>query len=339
MPVVAVGLAVALDVGAIGAAMAGTLTTLSAITAIGATMSAVGAVTHNKTLSYIGMGVGIVGAIGTMASGAGLFDNVTDLFGSSSAAGSADLASFAEQGADAATEAVNAGTTGLIDSTSANILSQTGDLNLAALTPTGVPTTAGLESSVTVKPVGFPDAAASSKPTITSDMASVTAEGPTGAYALERPPISPADMPGTPAAANGGMGGFDDPNWLSTFTNSNGSGAPGGILNWAKNNQLLSYGILQAGGSFISGLSNPMTPAQINALNSQADVNRATAELLQRQKANLGSSMPTAARSAQEVTGRVDQPGLVNNAPKQLITGQPAPYSTPIINSVTGTPA
>lgn len=322
MPVVAVGLAIALDVGAIGALAAGTLTTLAAVTAIGATVSAVGAVTHNKTLSMIGMGIGIVGAVGTLASGAGLFDNVTDLFGPSSmsAADTASLASDAASMSGAAAEALPGSIAAAAGaSTAADLTTAMGAINTGAFNPV-VANSAALapaEGNAAAIAGGAPGTALSGA---ISPAAADAVSGATGS-ALTSPMGTPdfASMFKMPAIAN--------------------SDVSGGLMAWAKDNPMLAFGALQAGGSFISGLTNPVNPAQIDALNAQSDVNRATAELLRRQTANQGAALPTATIS--QVTGAPAQSGgLINNSVKPagsaLITGVPN-TGTPPKQYATGT--
>jgi len=110
-----------------------------------------------------------------------------------------------------------------------------------------------------------------------------------------------------------------------------------GLMAWAKNNPLLAYGLIQAGGSFISGLTNPLSPAQIDALNAQADVNRATAGLIQRETANQSQPIPTV--TPPPVTGRPEQPaGLINTKPvgTALITGAPNSGSASPVTGMVG---
>jgi hypothetical protein len=53
--------------------LVGTTLAFAVVGAVGATLGAVGAVTKNKTLGYIGMGLGAIGAVGGLASAAGVF--------------------------------------------------------------------------------------------------------------------------------------------------------------------------------------------------------------------------------------------------------------------------
>lgn len=86
--VVAVGTAIATTAVAATtiAAVGITLTTaLEVVAAVGATLGAIGAITGNKTLSEVGMGLGIVGGVGSLAASAGLLGadaGTAPLFGS-----------------------------------------------------------------------------------------------------------------------------------------------------------------------------------------------------------------------------------------------------------------
>lgn len=301
MPVVAVIAAVALDGIAVSAAVAGTLTTLSAITAIGATLGAIGQVTHNKTLSMIGAGIGLVGGIGTLAFGSDALGNVSDLFGSSSGTGGAAGAAGAVGdtiATDSAAEAAyqpGAITADALPGVGADGAAVSATGNVVASTPTG------LINSALAPAEG--------------NAAGIVSGGNTGSVAggaINSVPVAAA--PG--AAATGTLPdgtALTDGSWadmINAAHNSNfGPGGAGGIMNWAKNNQMLAYGVLQAGGSFISGLTNPMTPAQIAALDSQANANNAAAALANRQVANLASGMPTAVTGKPAAVGG----GIINN--------------------------
>lgn len=290
MPVVAVIAAVAIDSIAVSAAIAGTLTTLSAITAIGATLGAIGQITHNKTLSLVGAGIGLVGGIGALAFGSDALGNVSDLFGTTSG-GATDVAG----GVGAASEAGGAGAVTVTD-----------------LPPAAADITTATGGVVNADPAGLINS--SLAPAEGSAAGIVTGGDTAGALSQSLSPgaTAGATAGGTPdfmSAFNKTFGTLPDGTVLTDAV-SKGGGA-GGILNWAKNNQMLAYGVLQSGGSFISGLTNPMTPAQIDALNSQSRYNDAAAALAIRQSQNMASGMPTAT-----VTGKpVAQSSLINNSP------------------------
>ena len=53
-------------------------------------------------------------------------------------------------------------------------------------------------------------------------------------------------------------------------------------------------GALQAGGSFLAGATNPLTPAQIAQAQAQANANNAAAGLTNLQVSNLSQPIPVA---------------------------------------------
>jgi hypothetical protein len=322
MPVIAVGFAVALDVGAVAAATAGTLTTLAAITAIGATVGAVGAVTHNKTLSLIGAGIGIVGAIGTLASGAGIFDNVSSLFNASPAAG-AGASGLADTGS--LWTGTVADLPGAAASGAAESLADTGTL----WTGTTAELPGAINATAALAPAEGNAAALLSGGQGGAPLSGALSEGASAAGAV--PNIAAEANAAVPAGASAYNTEYIEKG-LSAMSSS--ATPPSGLMAWANKNPLLAFGAIQAGGSFISGLTNPMTPAQIDALNSQAEVNRQTAELLKRQMNNQGAAIPSA------VTGKPAlSAGLINSKTvgTPLITGAPNAGTQP--TPVTGTPA
>jgi hypothetical protein len=123
-----------------------------------------------------------------------------------------------------------------------------------------------------------------------------------------------------------------------TDTGSGGiSGALSGILSFANKNPVVAMGAIQAGGSFLSGLTSTLTPAQAAQANAQAAANDAAAALTKQQTANL--AMPKSVASSVPVTGApatlvpkaatptAAQPsGLINATPTQqpAVTGMPA---------------
>lgn len=89
----------------------------------------------------------------------------------------------------------------------------------------------------------------------------------------------------------------------------------GDIWGFAKENKSLVLGGMMSLGSFMSGALSPKTPAEVDALNAQAERNRAAAQLentqnqlMQRRLANMGQPIPVASRT-----------GLINMAP---VTGR-----------------
>lgn len=91
------------------------------------------------------------------------------------------------------------------------------------------------------------------------------------------------------------------------------------IWKFAKENQMMVMGGLQAASSFLSGAMSPLAPAQVEALRTQAEQNRAASNLaraqediLRRRLSNMGEPIPVAQRRPPS--------GLVNMA----VTGRPA---------------
>jgi len=134
---------------------------------------------------------------------------------------------------------------------------------------------------------------------------------------------SPGAASGADSAANSGIG--------ATL-----SSALSDIQDFTKNNQLLSYGMMQAAGSLLAGATSTLTPAQVTELKAQAAANNAAAALTQQQTANL--AMPKAVASSAPVTGApqtlvpgasssapTPTPGFINQAPVAAnVTGKPA---------------
>lgn len=326
MPIVAVVAAVAIDAGAAaafagGLAITSTLGALTAVTAIGATMGAIGAVTGNKTLSMIGMGLGIVGGIGTLATSAGWFGDAAahgadSIFGSSSAGGAVGDTIATDAAAEAAYQPGAVTAEGLPGAAgTGTAVSSVGDI--AASNPAGLINSSLSGAQGSAAAIAGGELSGSGSATLTGSSVNAFAPSVTGTL----PDGAVLTDPWSDAINAAGKANF-------------GAGAPTGFAAFAKNNQLLSYGIIQAGGSFISGLTNPMTPAQINALDSQANANNAAAALAQRQAANMSGGLPTAT-----VTGRpASTTGLINNNPTKapLITGAPN-TAPPATQPVTGT--
>jgi hypothetical protein len=80
-------------------------------------------------------------------------------------------------------------------------------------------------------------------------------------------------------------------------------------------------GVVQAGSAFIAGATNGLTPAQIAALNAQAEANHAAASLSMTQQANMTQPLPVATRSP-PVTGAPQ--GMINTAPRVNVAGAAA---------------
>lgn len=390
MPIVAIGIAIAVDVAAGSALLGGTLTALGAVAAVGATVAAVGSVTKDKALTIAGTVLGGIGAVGSLASAAGVLGDSASapLFGTETAASTAD--------GGAAADAASAGT---IDTFSgqAGVTSEdlpplgatdaaggiptppippdavpppSGDAGLASATQNAADPAAGLINSA---PPAGAEMAPQDAAALQAQQALVPAgtnatdtaigenpvSAPTGAGGSPNPvPALPpgglatnapgqAALPGTPVTGTSGStsvpGAWGSPNTSPDFQAGMAAGTSAtaatptpsafanvlsGISDFTKNNQLLSYGILQSAGSLLSGATSTLTPAQVAALNAQANANNAAASLTQQQTANL--AMPKAVAQSVPVTGAPAQlvptpptaAGFINQAPK--ITGVPA---------------
>jgi hypothetical protein len=77
-------------------------------------------------------------------------------------------------------------------------------------------------------------------------------------------------------------------------------------------------GVIQAGAAFISGATSTLTPAQVAALQAQANANQAAANLSNRQLSNMSQPIPAATRTQAP-------PGLINTRlpPPNTVTGAP----------------
>lgn len=312
MPLIAVAVAgVSLFAGgaaAIGAVVAGTATlatTLTAVATIGAVVGAVGAVTGDKTLSTVGLVMGAVGGIGSLAANAGLFgaSATTDsLFGAQS---------LAQSGipADEGSALIGAGGAGSIDGAAA-----TAGLNSSAAVPDGLsafnPTASASTASTGTGMINDPEAAlaqggssqsvapsgAANTPGLSPSGTAAAAhandivEGPVSGAASPSAPVStapaapaaPVTAPPTAAASTTDPGTLS---WLSKFAKDNPQVA-----------SMATYGLIQSAGSFIAGAFDTLKPAQVAALQAQANANNATAGVTNTQLTNMKQPLPTASR-------------------------------------------
>jgi hypothetical protein len=108
----------------------------------------------------------------------------------------------------------------------------------------------------------------------------------------------------TPAKSGGPPSMFDK---LLGFMSKDGGGR-------------LLGGVIQAGGAFIAGATSTLTPAQVAALQAQANANQAAANISNRQLANMGQAIPVATR-----TPTPAPQGLINTRlpPPNTVTGAP----------------
>lgn len=351
---IAAGAVAASGVAAVGLTIA---TGLEIVAAVGATLAAVGSITRDKTLTMVGGAIGAIGAIGSLASAAGIFGSApaSTLFGPSTAASTADTSAsagstFAEGLTPTATGEASAGVeSGGFDaagaaSADAQSAGTITDISAQMQQP---PPAGGYTSLSDVSQNSTDSGLASAGTTNTSasnttglingTTASTETPGTVGAAAADTTPPGEAsnqaiDLTGTEPPRPPNDLGTLDPNTGQTITSAvdpvtgkivsepgGSSGVFGSILKFAQDNKVVTAGILQAGGSLLSGLTSTVTPAQVGALNAQAAANNAAAALAQQQLQNL--QMPKSVASSTPVTGTPGtlippSSGLINSAPK-----------------------
>ncbi len=310
----------------------------TAIAVVGAVTGAVGALTGSKELQIAGTVMGVVGGVGGIASSAGLFSGAGDLFGVGTAASVAEGAADSVGALSSVTQAVDEGLGGAVQGIN-SIPEMTGSglssLPIGAVEPgttqtplLGIGDTPAAPSTV-APPSVVPDPTAG----ITPASETVT-QAPTSSGSILNP--TPDGISGA-EINNSGFGQGQGPAGPAMGAARNVSGAPADPSAWskawdfAKNNQTLVSGALQAGAAFLSGATSTLTPAQVRALEAQAQANQAAVNLsgsqqaiLDQQLSNMRDGVPVASRR---------QPSAVTGTPQGLIN-QPAPQV-----AVTGTPA
>lgn len=300
-------------------------TVLEAVAVTGAVLGAVGAITGNKDLSYVGLALGIVGGVGSLAVSAGVFGadaGTASLFGTSTAASTADAAAAgagaatdvsaadaaaagagAISPADAALQVASNTTPDIVNSVTGSVDADPLDVSSAQAQSlaggAGNPLNAGVEAQ---------------SPNLSSVMGSPTGVGPVG-------DASPSALPPQPIQRAGQIPGSADgmPSPATPTTPAVAAPAapatPGGVSADTKAllagmsditfKQAVISGAIQAGGSLLSGLTNPVTPAQVNALNAQAAANQAATQLSLTQQADMAQAKPVATLGT--------PPGLINS--------------------------
>lgn len=180
------------------------------------------------------------------------------------------------------------------------------------------------QGDITGGTLGTTNNPAAADPNAVVDPSATGSQTPAAPAAPGAAPTSPnTNVPTTPAATAGPSGTAApgvagpiakppaDPSFWDSLV---------GILDKKGASTVLS-GVLQAGASFIAGATNGLTPAQIAALNAQADANTAAANLSRIQQSNMQQPLPVASRAA-PVTGA--PMGLINTPPRLNVTGVPA---------------
>jgi hypothetical protein len=338
IPVLVAGVALASGgAAAIGAVIAGTATlatTLTAVAAVGATLGAVGAVTHDKTLSTVGMVLGGVGGIGALAANAGLLGasaTTESLFGSASAGAETVTVTPQVWGTDAGlTDAGRAALEGSVATSENDIISSIGSMKIDAAMP-NIDFGGGLSSVASGTDV-LPAASAAPNQDLgsvgfnkTADAASAAATKPDALAAAKDlgtgatdPNVINAGMGPAPANPTTGMSvkGLDGNTYTfdgKAWTQSQG------FFHSLVSSPMGQLGMIQAGGSLISGMFDPLKPAQVEAYNAQAAANRAGANLTAAQTANMAANVPVASRVKAAVTGAPVGTGIINQAPTPAV--------------------
>lgn len=326
MPVVAIG-AAALAWGAVATstvAMTSLIGVLEITAAVGATLGAVGVVTHDKTLTTAGLIIGGIGSIGSLAASAGLFGaeaGTTSLFGSSEAAAGGFPESIA------VTPQIAGSNIGTAASASSGIVDSFGVADASNILPTtAIEQQTGSASGLINR--DFATGALAS-PTPASTAASATAgAGSGGLPTTVSLTTNPVLAPAAPAA----------PTTFGESLQQAGAGKPLGPVatepdgmlgkfgDFIKDDKtgMIGYGLIQASGSLVSGLFNPMTDPQIQALNAQAAQNRAATGITTTQQQNMAQPIPTASRAVQPNVTGAPGGGLINTPRPSLVTGVPA---------------
>jgi hypothetical protein len=354
VPAFAAVFAIAGAGAAIGTAASIATIGFAVVGAVGATISAVGSITKNKTLQMVGLGLGVVGGIGGIASSAGVFGDA-GIFapGGTAATGATDAASTvgADTGAtfaDSMTPATTGGTgagSGIVDSGNFTMppTSAVGEPDLAAQaawTP-GAANTASLDMA--------PNAAdAKDVVTATTETAADTTKAPPlpgqpkpdAVQAADAgdpiPPIPPDTPPPqqTPQPWQTGNG-----KWIAGVNDQAGTYNTGssttwlgrqfdGITSWAHDNPVLSSGLISGGFGLLKGLGGT-TDAQNAYYNANAQANLSQAKLRDQQFANIAA--PKAVAYSPPVgsvpalgTQLPGTAGLINRAPTSAVTGATA---------------
>jgi len=320
MPIAAVAVAaVAID------AAVTTTTIFTVVAAVGATIGAIGVITGNKDLALAGTALGLVGGIGSLATDAGIIgqSGADATVGAESTTTSATAADAAAGNTTADTAL--AGTT----DTAGAAAAATGDA-AAAAADTGNPLDIvdSVTGNVTANPLDVPSGpmdVGTTAPTADQMLSnpnsvlssSLDSTAPSTAAATN----TASALPPQPAQISGTAPGQT----VSTTPAAPASTAPSApatpgvvssLLSAAEKHPSLALGVMQAGGSLVSGLFNPVPPAQVNALNAQAAANNAATAVTQQQLSNMKSPLPTA--------DKVQPTGLINT-------------TSPTFNPATGT--
>ncbi len=351
---IAIGTAVATDfatfavIGAVGATLGaiGTIAKVPALQIAGAAIGVVGAVGGVASAAgafgeggVFGTGGNLTNAFGGASSAApagGFSESAAQISGTAQAAsgGADNLAGLGANASSAdnawaASQAGNAvqwgGATNVVDQVNGGMTTAAAATSPTTAEAPTISAASGGEDDLSTNPAGQPGETAvtgnagtainpGSAPSVPSvDPNATPATGLVNA-------TTPTPVTGQPDFNGIGSGNTGTMNMAASGSNSTWDK----IFGFLKDNKTLVSGATQAIGSFASGMLNPLTPAQINLMNSQAKANQAAAarsqaetDILNMRASNMGQPIPVASR----ITG-TPALGIVNSA--SPITGVPA---------------
>jgi hypothetical protein len=321
---------------AIGSVVAEGATVFTIMAAVGATVGAVGALTGVKELQYAGLALGAVGGIGGLAASAGMFgSDAASIAAGATGTGMGSMGEMGGQVAATQAAAGTAGTIapdaaqaaeGLVN-TAGSAAGEGAAATQATPATNVIDSIAGNAPTVegTPNPITGSDslATASSEdriPLIQQGGGDPATESPAGQLGYGNTQVAEA----TPSAAKPGTApdvtaqkpttGAGLPTDKYIFNTGNNPTSPvtigqsthtldpdasiwSKIMGFAKDNPMLSYGLVSAAGSLISGAMNPLTPAQIKELNARSDLYNSQTAILNRQADNMRQPMPVASQA------------------------------------------
>ena len=287
MPIIAIAAAVFAVVEIVEVGLAA-MTVFEAIAAVGAVTSGVGVVTGNEDLQKVGQVMAIGGGLGMAATKLNVLDwnpTVSEVTGITTRAQDAAAAAAAATPAAAAGTTTST-TTGAIAPPDAVGTINAADTNVGSIATTDAPVAAATTTAATVAPP--PGSAASLN--LESGLKPPAVVAPTGGMFATSTPVAPVTW----------FSAVKD--YIAPFTE------------FAKENQMLTYGALQAGGSVVAGLFDPLKPAQVKKAEAEADLLTSQKTLQDQQNLNLAAAMPRAYRKPKVLPLQApDKPvGLIN---------------------------
>ena len=280
MPIIAIAAAVFAVVEIVEVGLAA-MTVFEAIAAVGAVTSGVGVVTGNEDLQKVGQVMAIGGGLGMAATKLNVLDwnpTVSEVTGITTRA--QDAAAAAAAGTTTST------TTGAIAPPDAVGTINAADTNVGSIATTDAPVAA---APVAAAPVAAAPGSAASL-NLESGLTPSAVVAPTSGMFAASTPVAPVTW----------FSAVKD--YIAPFTE------------FAKENQMLTYGALQAGGSVVAGLFDPLKPAQVKKAEAEADLLTSQKTLQDQQNLNLAAAMPRAYRKPKVLPLQApDKPvGLIN---------------------------